>query len=421
VTTKEALSEVVWNNVGLRILFLLVLVCTTIFSATDASDSADRGSAPLLLSARRLHRLKLDAQRQTERWVNFEQRVKNVPDSPERGFELALYGSVTGKADACREAIEWGKAHTAEHRQTALIASWCRAGLSEADRKALLSAPVAVDSTHPFTSARDALFVDMVAGRASRDQVRGQWAKLLPIIQRDPRRCLPEFYALFEFLDVAQKNLRTDLREDDVHLFSVLPGIFLLSMHPADLDQPDWKTRAAGLMMVNVDPNLQGSSFVQGWAMEDPKVAREGPGVAYELLWANPYLPGLGYYNMDLWAYDSASSLLLMRKSWDANSCWASAFQGHIETVQCPLGLFDAPAKFGRLTVLPMKEQCVDIKARPNETTILSGLPPGAVISWEEQVQKLTATADAGGNVLLSSTSSGRVCKVEEKPASPAP
>lgn len=370
---------------------------------------------PLLLSGRRLHRLKLDAQRQTERWANFEQRVKTVPESPERGFELALYSSVTGNMNACRQAIEWGKAHAAEHRQTALIASWCRTGLSDADRDALLGSPVQADSAHPFITARDALFVDTVAGRASRDAVRAQWSKLLPIIQSDPRRCLPEFYALFEFIDVAQKNFRIDLRQDDARLFSVLPNIFLLSIHPADLDHPDWKTRAAGLMMVNVDPNLQGSSFVQGWAMEDPKVAREGPGVAYEFLWANPYLPGLGYYNMDLWAYDSGSSLLLMRKSWDANSCWASDFRGHIDTVQCPSGLFDAPATFGRLTVLPMKEHCAEVKARANNVTILSGLAPAAVLAWEEQDHKLTATADAGGNVLLSSTTSGRVCRAEEK------
>ena len=31
--------------------------------------------------------------------------------------------------------------------------------------------------------------------------------------------------------------------------------------------------------------------------MEDPKMATDGPGVAYEFLWANPYLPGLGYHN----------------------------------------------------------------------------------------------------------------------------
>jgi len=403
-------STGLWNNVVLRLFFVFLFICASVCSASD-----DRAAPPLLLTAKRLHRLKLDAQRQTERWSNFEQRVKTVTDSPERGFELALYSEVTGNADACRGAIEWGKAHATEHRQIALILNWCHAGIATADRRLLLSAPLQKDSAQPFTSARDALFIDVVQGRASRESVRQQWAQLLPLIQRDPRVCLPEIYALFEFLDVAQKSYRADLRQDDARLFSTLPYIFLLSIHPSDLDHPDWKTRAGGLMMVNVDPNLQGSSFIQGWAMEDPKMARDGPGVAYELLWANPYLPGLGYYNMDLFAYDPGSSLLVARKSWDANSCWISAFHGHVDSLQCPPALLDSAASFGRLTVLPLKEQCVPVKEQANAVTLLSGLQPGMGVAWEDQGKKLTATADASGNIMLSSTASGRVCRVDGK------
>jgi hypothetical protein len=399
-----------WNNVVLRLFLVLLFICASLCSASDGGEGP-----PLLLTARRLHRLKLDAQRQTERWGNFEQRVKTVADSPERGFELALYGAVTGNTDACRSAVEWGKAHTAEHRQIALILNWCQAQVSVADRPLLLSAPVQKDSSHPFSSARDALFIDVAGGRASRESIRGQWSQLLPLIQHDPRVCLPEIYSLFEFLDVAQKNFRTDLRQDDTRLFSTLPAIFLLSIHPADLEHPDWKVRAGGLMMVNVDPNLQGSSFIQGWAMEDPKMARDGPGVAYEFLWANPYLPGLGYYNMDLFAYDPGSMLLLARKSWDANSCWVSVFRGHTDSLQCPAGLLDSAATFGALTLLPMKQQCLEVKPRTTKVTMLSGLQPGAGITWEEQGKKFNATADASGNVMLSSTASGRICRADGK------
>jgi hypothetical protein len=403
-------SPGLWNNVVLRLFFVFLFICVSVCSASD-----NDGAPSLLLTGRRLHRLKLDAQRQTERWSNFEQRVKTVTDSPERGFELALYSAVTGNADACHSAIEWGKAHTGEHRQIALILNWCRAGVAAADRQVLLKAPVEKDSAHPFESARDTLFIDVVQGRASRESVRQQWSQLLPLIQRDPRVCLPEIYALFEFLDVAQKNFRTDLRQDNARLFSTLPYFFLLSIHPSDLDHPDWKTRAGGLMMVNVDPNLQGSSFVQGWAMEDPKMAREGPGVAYEFLWANPYLPGLGYYNMELYAYDPDSSLLVARKSWDANSCWVSSFRGHVDLLQCPAGLFNSPVTFGKLTILPMQEQCWQVKPRANAVTMLSGLQPGAGVVWEEQGKKFTATADVSGDIMLSSTVAGRICRVDGK------
>jgi hypothetical protein len=118
---------------------------------------------------------------------------------------------------------------------------------------------------------------------------------------------------------------------------------------------------------------------------------------------------------MDLFAYDPGSSLLLARKSWDANSCWISSFHGHVDSLQCPAGLLDVAATFGRLTLLPLKEQCADVKPRNTAVTILSNLQPGAVVSWDEQGKKLTATADSGGDVMLSSTASGRICRVDAK------
>ena len=114
-----------------------------------------------------------------------------------------------------------------------------------------------------------------------------------------------------------QTNFHTDLRRENSDLFSQLPAVFLLSLSPDQLQQPAWRTRIAGLIMVNVDPNLQASSFVQGWAMEDPKQQKEGPGVAYEFLWADPYLPGLGYFNMEPWVYLRDSGFLIARSNWE--------------------------------------------------------------------------------------------------------
>lgn len=369
----------------------------------------------LLLTPRRLHRLKLDSQRQVERWVNFEKRVKTVPDSPERGFELALYAQVTGKQDACRQAVEWGLTHKSEYRQTALIADWCRAGISDTDVQHLIAIPDQAESKEPFEAARDSLFVQIVRGEASRDSIRQQWVRVLPSMQRDPRVCLPGLYALFEFIDAADKNFRLDLRQDDARLFANLPYVFLLAMRPGQLEQPDWKTRAAGLMMVNVDPNLQASTFVQGWALEDPRMAREGPGVAYEFLWANPYLPGLGYYNMDPWVYDQPSGLLLARKSWDANSCWVQIFHDKADTFQCAPQVLDVAATFGKLTLQPVTDECTEIKPQANRTTILRGLRPGAAIAWEDHEKKFTGSADQSGLFLLSATASGKACTVERK------
>jgi hypothetical protein len=367
----------------------------------------------LLLTPRRLHRMKLDSQRQAERWVNFEKRVKTVPDSPERGFELALYAQVTGNQNACRQAVEWGVGHVSERRQTALIADWCRAGISNSEMQQLTASPNRAGGGKPFEAARDSLFIQIARGEASRDSIRQQWSHLLPPIQRDPRVCLPGLYALFEFIDAADKNFRLDLRQDDARLFANLPYVFLLAMRPGQLEQPGWKTRAAGLMMVNVDPNLQASTFVQGWALEDPKMEREGPGVAYEFLWANPYLPGLGYYNMDPWVYDQPSGLLLARKSWDASSCWVQIFHDKADTFQCAPQVLDGAAVFGKLTLQPVKDECTEIKPQVNRTTILRGLHPGTTIAWEEQGKKFSGSADQSGLFLLSAMASGKACLAE--------
>jgi hypothetical protein len=52
---------------------------------------ASEHTVSLLLTPRLVRRLTRDQTRQTVRWQNFEKRVQTVPDSPERGFELALY------------------------------------------------------------------------------------------------------------------------------------------------------------------------------------------------------------------------------------------------------------------------------------------------------------------------------------------
>jgi hypothetical protein len=391
--------------------FLVFIALSLLSFPLAAQDNTPR----LLLTARRLHRLKLDRQRQTERWVHFEDRVKNVPDSPERGFELALYSTVTDDESPCQEAARWGLTHPAEHRQNALIVNWCEAALSASQRQSLLAAPLAENVAKPFTSARDQLFVQLAEGRASRSSIRAQWSRLLPLIQQDPRVCLPEFYALFEFLDAADNTFRLDLRQDDGHLFAELPSVFLLSLEPGKLQNPDWETRIAGLMMVSLDPNLQGSSFIQGWAMEDPKMTREGPGVAYEFLWADPYLPGLGFYNMEPWVYDRPSGLLLARSSWEAKACRISLFRGSVKSLQCPPDVPAAFRVFGRLTLVPLERQCVTVPPQRDRTFIITNLKPGATVEWQNGRQKMSGIADASGLFRLSGETVGKICRADAK------
>jgi hypothetical protein len=62
-----------------------------------------------------------------------------------------------------------------------------------------------------------------------------------------------------------------------------------------------------------------------------------------------------------------------------------------------------------------MQEQCWQVKPRANAVTMLSGLQPGAGVVWEEQGKKFTATADVSGDIMLSSTVAGRICRVDGK------
>ena len=128
-------------------------------------------------------------------------------------------------------------------------------------------------------------------------------------------------YEMCEFLLAARSSTRNDLRNDEPQFFSHLPKEYLLSLKPEQVEHPDWMAHIAALALVSIDPNLENSQFLQGWAMEESQMLRDGPGVAYEFLWADPYLPGIAYQNMDPWTYDAAGSLFA-RANWDAKSCW---------------------------------------------------------------------------------------------------
>ena len=136
--------------------------------------------------------------------------------------------------------------------------------------------------------------------------------------------------------------------------------------------------------------------------MEDPKQQKDGPGVGYELLWANPYLPGLGYYNMDPWAYEPNTGFLIApARLWQPDACWIKQTPRGFESQRCPANVQTAMAAFGKLTVRPLEGRCLTVKHDLNRTVILSGLKPGAVLTWQSAEAKRSGTADPSGLFLL--------------------
>ena len=95
----------------------IVAVLALSFTDLPTAESTDVATPKLLLTPQRLRRLQRDRERQTVRWLNFENRVESVPESPERGFELALYYAVTHDEKQGREAVQWALTLSAQQTQ----------------------------------------------------------------------------------------------------------------------------------------------------------------------------------------------------------------------------------------------------------------------------------------------------------------
>ncbi len=345
------------------------------------------------------------------RWTNFETRIQTVPDSPQRGFELALYYAVTSDEARGREAWQWALAHPCERRQVALVIDWA-GGLAPAEANQRLgNASCPPGPASPQRALRDALFMDIALGRvtAVAESVK---QKILKPIENGEATDPVDLYAACEFLIAVRASLHHDLREEAPDAFLNLPAELLLALKPAQVEHPGQATHIAALVLVALDPNLQSSQFLQGWAMEDRQMISEGPGLAYELLWADPYLPGIGYQNLDPWVYQPAGRLFA-RTDWSTDACWISISPKGLQQEHCPLGLDHVVAHFGRLSLIPASEGCTDIPAhKNNESVILWNLHPHETMQYVEGKAKHTAQADPAGMWLAGENLTLKACTV---------
>ena len=387
-------------------LIFLVAVCTRLSLLAQADISH---SPKLLLSPQRLRRLQRDRERQTERWLNFENRVNSVPDSPERGFELALYYAVTQDKDRGSQAVSWALAHPCEQRQVALVLDWAADQVSDIQRKQLQKA--ACNSAHGGAIAsRDALFMQ-VAGDEDVDELVDRTSKpLLAELQSGNWQNGADLYAAFEYLHVVRSVERTDLRLSCPQFFLSLPAALLLSLKPEQISHPDWHIHIAALALVALDTNLTASQFLQGWALETQQTLREGEGVAYEFLWADPYLPGVGFQNLDPWSYDGEGNLFA-RSDWSPDACWIHVSKSAVEEQHCSPGWQQQPAVFGHLTLFPMTETCVQIPHRKiDETVVIWRLQPGQTVHYTLNNIPASVQADAAGMWKVPNNAESKVC-----------
>jgi hypothetical protein len=390
----------------------LLLALTAVYGAF-AAEIPDH-SPQLLLNSQRLRRLKRDRERQTQRWVNFENRVNSQPASPERGFELALYYAITGEEARGKEAVRWVLAHACERRQVALVLDWAASLVSATERSRLAAQSCPAQSPENPASLRDAVFLKIAAGEDISKLVEDSRKPLTTFLADGGFQDAAKLYAASEYMMAVRSAQNVDVREDDSTFFLQLPTEFLLALKPAQLDNPGWMIHIAALALVALDPNLESSQFLQGWAIADRQMAREGPGVAYELLWADPYLPGIGYQNMNRWAYDPKGHLVA-RMDWEPNSCAIEISGASVKEENCPPGWRDAPAVFGRLTLVPMLERCIELPAvRNGDSIIVWKLKPNAAIRTEQAGQHKptqgSSEADPAGLWHVPMNVTGRAC-----------
>jgi hypothetical protein len=318
----------------------------------------------LILTVQRLRLLKRERERESQRWRQFELLVKGAASLPEPGFALALYYAVADDNAAGQRAVEWALGKADDLRQLALVYDWCQPilspqqsaalaakirrlsqgpaplnGLAAARDRALASIATADDSKHPEEAP---------LGELIEHWWRGGYARSLPDGATTPQ--LSDLYALLEMLHAVRDNLKIDLRDDALDYFAHLPLYLIAANYPAPYrapenefripvylgnGQPDLNraalARAAGLSMVAFDNNGLDNQFLQGWLIQDRFLMMNSFGAPYEFLWANPYQPGLSYYQLPLVFHDPNSGALFVRSGWDEDADWFGLYGGEAE------------------------------------------------------------------------------------------
>jgi hypothetical protein len=329
----------------------------------------------LFLTPQRLRLLKRERERESMRWRQFDLLVRAAAEMREPGFALALHYAVSGDAAVGRKAVDWALGPGADLRQLALVYDWCQPLLTITQSNALetkLGRLAARETGAGIEAVRDRVLALIATADDShseesplRETVQVWWRGQLAPKLADGRIMVPldQLFALFEILHAVRDNLKIDLREDVTDYFRDLPKYQVLANYPAPLEAPENEyripayqgsgqpdldraalARAAGLSTVAYDNNALESQYLQGWLIQDRFMLQGVFGAPYEFLWANPYQPGLSYFQLPVFFHDQHSGALFMRSNWEDDAVWFGIYSGEAQ-------LF----REGRVTVMGQK------------------------------------------------------------------
>jgi hypothetical protein len=342
-----------------------------LLTGTLAAQSADEYRVytehpRLFLSAQRLRLLKREHTRESMRWRQYDLLVKAAAQLPEPGFALSLYYQVTGDAAVGKRAVDWALGPGADLRQLALVDDWCQPLLAPAQSKALsakIRRLVDQKALPSIENRRDrVLAVLSIADDAKhpeetylRETVEQWWRGQLAPALKEGRITVPlhELFALLEIMHALRDNVMVDLREGAPEYFKELPKYQVLGNYPAPLAAPENEyripvfkgsaqpnldraalARAAGLAMVAYDNNALENQYLQGWLIQDRFMLQGTFGAPYEFLWANPYQPGLSYFQLPILYHNQHSGQLFIRSNWEDDAVWFGLYEGEAQLFQ---------------------------------------------------------------------------------------
>ena len=345
-------------------LILSCLVAAAAFAQTSDEDYRVYNEHPrLLLTAQHLRLLKRERDRDSMRWRQFSLLVRAASEMPEEGFALGLFYMVTGDQAMGKRAVDWALGPGTDLRQLALVYDWCQPILGAARSKALAGKIRRLMDQRPadtLASRRDRVLAAVALAEDNqstevpilRETIEKWWREKTARALADGsfRPPSPDLYPLLEMMHVIRDNLRIEMREDAPEYFRDLPKFQILGNYPPPLAQPENEyrvpvytgaglpnvdratiARAAGLAMVAYDNNQLENQFLQGWLIQDRFMLQGTLGAPYEYFWANPYQPGLSYFNLPVLYHDPVSGTLFVRSNWEDEALWFGLYQGEAQ------------------------------------------------------------------------------------------
>ncbi len=428
-------------------LLLLLAIPALAQTATEEDYHVYTDAPRLLLTQQRLRLLRRERERQSMRWEQLDGVISGGATMPEPGFAWALYYQVSQKEAAGRKAIEWSLGKNVEPqrdlRQLALVFDWC-APVASKEQADLLGEKIERGLAAPLPAADDvrgysarALAAIAVAdrlpdhGNAILQTLIQEWwrgAVVKRIKNGQPAIPREQAYALYEMLHAIRDNLKIDLRESASAYFKAFPIDHVAGHYPSPYQgaendfripvyvregEPDLAeasmSRAAELAMVAFDSNALESQYLQGWLMQDRFLMRNALGSVYEFMWANPYQPGLSYFQIPLVFHDAETGHVFARTSWDEDATWIGYFDGHlqlftggrIQTLRP--GAATKPVHVGEAVLLSATEPSAAKFRADAEAVFVLNLSPRARYGVEIDDQELSEVkTDVGGTLVLS-------------------